>query len=114
MLIRILIVFFVSLLFYQVFLAFFKNSFGIIEGLEGSSSDDPLILSKTNASDIIVLRGRVDKLDGPDLNVIVKVSDLNARVDDLKKQVDEIVNQQTEFAKSQDTDALETTSSGLE
>jgi hypothetical protein len=65
--------FFSLLLLYQLIFNTYKND--IIEGLD-DSSNDPIIISKINASDIIVLKKQMDEL-----------SDINERVSDIETQI---------------------------
>ena len=97
-LINILILFFTILVIYQIFLAYFGYS--IIEGLENDEqykqydSNDPLILGKQNAGNIIVLEKQVNDLTG--LNQ--QVQDLSGNVVDLQEQVNNLVSAQNQYA----------------
>ncbi len=74
MMLHIFVLFFFSLLLlYQLIFNTYKND--IIEGLD-DSSNDPIIISKINASDIIVLKKQMDEL-----------SDINERVSDIETQI---------------------------
>jgi len=97
-LVNILILFFTLLVIYQIFLAYFGYS--IIEGLENDEqykpydSNDPLILGKQNAGNIIVLEKQVNDLTG--LNQ--QVQDLSGNVVDLQEQVNNLVSAQNQYA----------------
>ena len=97
-LVNILILFFTILVIYQIFLAY--SGYSIIEGLENDSnyqpydSNDPLILSKQNAGNIIVLEKQVTGLTG--LNQ--QVQDLSGNVADLQDQVNNLVSAQNQYA----------------
>ena len=78
MIILILICFFVSLIIYQIY----SLSCPIIEGFN-DYSEDPLILSKQNAGNIQVLKGRMDSLSGLD----AKIDKTNADIKQLQEQV---------------------------
>jgi len=82
MTILILIVFFISLIIYQIY----SLSCPIIEGATNQFQDyseDPLILSKQNAGNIQVLKGRMDSLSGLD----AKIDKTNADIKQLQEQV---------------------------
>ena len=100
MLIKFLILFFIMLIFYQIFLAIFGEN--IIEGMEGEASssyqnygNDPLILAKQNAGNIEYLKGQVTGLQGLDK----KVDDISKNVDTLNTQVIALVQQQADAAQ---------------
>jgi hypothetical protein len=76
MTILILIVFFISLIIYQIY------NYPIIEGFK-DYSEDPLILSKQNAGNIQVLKGRMDSLSGLD----ARIDKTNADIKQLQEQV---------------------------
>ena len=107
MLIKILIIFFIFLIGYQLFLALMKMD-NLVEGLENESTseykpyntNDPnnpnsaLILSQQNAGNIEVLNGRVTKLDG--LND--RVTTAESSIVSMQTQIDALVQQQADFA----------------
>jgi hypothetical protein len=111
MLIYILIMFFVSLIIYQIYLAndgiFGSNT--LMEGLENETTTDTkeykpynlqdpnnaLILSQQNAGNIEVLKGRIDDLDG----VKKRVDDMQQSVDLMQSQIDSLVQQQADYAQ---------------
>ena len=104
MLIKLLIIFFICLLAYQLFLPLFS----VREGLENEKkgeyksyeTDDPnnpnsaLILSQQNAGNIEVLKGRVDALDG----VKARVDTMQQNIDSMQTQIDALVQQQADYA----------------
>ena len=105
MLIKLLIIFFICLIAYQLFLALFS----VKEGLENEKktgeyksygTDDPnnpnsaLILSQQNAGNMEVLKGRVDELDG----VKARVDTMQQNIDSMQTQIDALVQQQADYA----------------
>jgi hypothetical protein len=101
MLIKLLIIFFIFLIGYQLFLFIFKKD-NLVEGLENDeykpyNKDDPnntLILAQQNAGNIEVLKGRVDKLDG----IKERVDSLQQLADGMQTQIDGLVQQQADYA----------------
>ena len=99
MLIKLLILFFVMLILYQIFLAILGEN--IMEGMEGDGAsyqnygNDPLILGKQNAGNIEYLKGQVTSLQGIDK----KVDDISKNVDTLNTQVLALVQQQAQAAQ---------------
>jgi len=112
MLLKILIIFFIGLIGYQLFLAFSGNN--LIEGLAMNTNtttnssneykpyntNDPnnpnsaLILSQQNAGNIEVLKGRIDKFDG----VNARVDKMQQNIDSMQVQIDGLVQQQADYA----------------
>ncbi len=105
MLLKILIIFFIGLIGYQLFLALSGNN--LIEGLENNTNeyksyntDDPnnpnsaTILSQQNAGNIEVLKGRIDGLDG----VKARVDTMQQNIDSMQVQIDGLVQQQADYA----------------
>ena len=106
--INLLILFFIILIFSQIFLAFFNNI--IIEGLTNgatTSSDqyqpynmnDPnnaMILAQQNAGNIQVLKQQIDDLSG--LNK--EVQDISGNVATLQTQVTGLISAQTQYAQN--------------
>lgn len=98
MTILILIVFFISLIIYQIY------NYPIIEGATTQSagdnnqfkdySEDALILSKQNAGNIQVLKGRMDSLSGLD----AKIDKTNADIKQLQEQVKGLTDAQVASA----------------
>ena len=102
-LIYILIIFFTTLIIYQLFLATFGLD-NLIEGLENEgeykdyNKDDPnnaLILSQQNAGNIDVLKGRIDKFDG----VKDMIDGMKQNIDSMQTQIDGLVEQQVQFSQ---------------
>ena len=111
MLLKILIIFFIGLIGYQLFLALSGNN--LIEGLENTTTtetnssneyksytdnpNDPnsaLILSQQNAGNIEVLKGRIDGFDG----VKARVDTMQQNIDSMQVQIDALVQQQADYA----------------
>jgi hypothetical protein len=98
-LINILVLFFVLLILYQIFLAYFNKN--IIEGLENNTYkeynlDDPknaLILSQQNAGNISFLKEQVDNL----LALQKEVTDISGNVIALQEQVAGLVQSQKDY-----------------
>jgi hypothetical protein len=105
MLVKILIVFFICLIGYQLFLYIFKQD-NLVEGLENNTTTDEykpyntndpnnaLILSQQNAGNIEVLKGRLDGLDG----VKNRVDTMQQNIDSMQVQIDALVQQQADYA----------------
>ena len=103
-LVNLLILFFIMLIFYQIFLAYFGNSF--IEGYtnkdenneyksyDTNNPDNALILSQQNAGNIIVLKGQLDEM----LGINQQVQDLSGNVASLQQQVTDLVQAQKDYA----------------
>jgi len=102
-LVNLLIIFFIILIFYQIFLAYFKNS--IMEGYENTDNkeyqsydtnnpDNALILAQQNAGNIIVLKGQMDEM----LGINKQVEDLSGNVANLQQQVTDLVQAQQDYA----------------
>jgi len=104
-LINLLILFFIVLILYQIFLAYFENN--IIEGLTNKeyqpyNTNDPnsaLILAQQNAGNISVLKEQLDELNG--LNK--EVQDISGNVVELQSQVSQIVAAQQNYASQVST-----------
>lgn len=127
MLLQILIVLFSSLIMYQLYLNYLKNS--LIEGLESNNNtsnsedtntykpynlSDPnnsLILAQQNAGNIEVLKGRIDNLDG----VKKRVDDMQQSIDMMQTQIDGLVQQQADYAQEiAGSQPIEVTGTGQE
>ena len=108
MLIYVLIIIFMLLIAYQIFLSFNTNT--LIEGLENTNTNtntqayqpynvgDPnnaLILAQQNAGNIIVLKDRVDALDG----VKNSVDDMQQNINSMQVQINSLVQQQSDYAQ---------------
>jgi len=98
MLLNFLICFFIILIIYQIFLAYFNN----IEGLENqyqeyddSNPNNVMILAQKNAGNIEVLRTQISSLLGLDK----KVQDLSANYASLQGQVDNIMLEQKNYSE---------------
>ena len=131
-LIYVLIVFFVSLLVYQIYLEYFTNNNKLVEGLTDMDTDtttdkndntneykpynlnepnNALILAQQNAGNIEVLRGRIDGLDG----VKKQVDELKQNVDMMQTQIDGLVQQQADYAQElAGNQPIEVTGTGTE
>jgi len=97
MLTKVLIVFFIFLILYQILLA----SGSVVEGLENASSGDSSssscsssILAYKNSAAIQILQDQVNKLLGLDK----EVQDISGNVTALNQQVAALVNQQAQAA----------------
>jgi len=102
-LVNLLIIFFIMLIFYQIFLAYFGNS--IMEGYENKDNkeyqnydsnnpDNALVLAQQNAGNISVLKGQMDEM----LGINKQVQDLSGNVDNLQQQVTDLVEAQKDYA----------------
>jgi len=109
MLVNILIVFFILLIFYQIFLSHivYKINNNIIEGLETSSPqqyqpydmnnpNNALILAQQNAGNIQVLKQQVDKT----LGLNKEVQDISGNLVTLASQVTQLMESQQQYAKA--------------
>ena len=109
MLVNILIIFFIILIFYQIFLshAIFKINDDTIEGLDTMPSqqyqpydmnnpNNALILAQQNAGNIQVLKQQLDKLVGLDK----EVQDISGNMVTLTSQVTKLMESQQQIAKS--------------
>ena len=116
-LVNLLIIFFIILIFYQIFLAYFGNS--IMEGYENKDNkeyqsydtnnpDNALILAQQNAGNIIVLKGQMDEM----LGINKQVQDLSGNVANLEQQVTDLVQAQKDYA-NQMTGGTEPEVSGI-
>ena len=116
-LVNLLIIFFIMLIFYQIFLAYFGNN--IMEGYENKDNkeyqsydtnnpDNALILAQQNAGNIIVLKGQMDEM----LGINKQVQDLSGNVANLEQQVTDLVQAQKDYA-NQMTGGTEPEVSGI-
>ena len=107
MLIKMLIMFFIFLIGYQLFLALvsFTKKDNLVVGLENNSTNeyqpyntnDPnntLILAQQNAGNIEFIKGRIDGLDG----VKTKVDTMQQNINSMQIQIDALVQQQANYA----------------
>jgi hypothetical protein len=99
MLLVILIIFFISIIFYKI-LFYIGTSFHLIEGLENSTEykeyggNDPLILAQQNAGNIEYLKSRVEEVT----NVKNDVNTMKQDMQTMQIQVDGLVQQQADMA----------------
>jgi hypothetical protein len=109
-LIDLLIFFFISLIIYQIFLAYIN----VKEGLDNpvivvdnnSHENDPMILSQKNAGSIEVLKDRLDNLEKKQMNIItVDIPDINnhlktldSNYNTLNTKVDNLLETQSKYA----------------
>jgi len=100
--IKLLIIIFSLLIFYEIYLAFNKKQ---IEGLENESyqdynisdsSTDAMILAQQNAGNIAFLKQQVDDL----LSLKSSVEDLTSEVDTMSTQINDLAQQQADYATS--------------
>jgi predicted PurR-regulated permease PerM len=109
MLVNTLIVFFIILIFYQIFLSHttFKINDDIIEGLDTMPSqqyqpydmnnpNNALILAQQNAGNIQVLKQQVDKI----LGLNKEVQDISGNLVTLTSQVTNLMESQQQIAKN--------------
>ena len=102
-LIYLLIAFFISLLSYQLILAFYPT----IEGMETNSKDkngealnyedyptDPLVCCKQNSGNIEYLKGRVDDMSTNSVDISKMQTDMAA----LQQQMDDLGTQMTQLS----------------
>ena len=101
-LINTLILFFAILIFYQIFLEYFRDN--IIEGLtsntyqpyDTNNPNNALILAQQNAGNITVLQQEITSLNG--LNQ--EVQDISGNVASLQSQVNSLVKAQNDYANN--------------
>jgi hypothetical protein len=98
-LIKILIIFFVLLIIYQLFLAYIKNT--VTEGMDTqyqpydtSNSSNVMILAQQNAGNIEVLKQQLDGL----LELNKEVQDISGNLVNLQQQVYGLVQSQQSYA----------------
>jgi len=107
MLIHTLIIFFIILIFYQIFLAHISSNIINIEGMDTQTSqqykpydlnnpNNALILSQQNAGNIQVLKQQMDGI----FNLNNKVRDLSGNVTALQNQVSDLMVQQQQYVES--------------
>lgn len=107
MLIHTLIIFFIILIFYQIFLAHITSKISNIEGMdtqtqqqykpyELNNPNNALILSQQNAGNIQVLKQQMDGI----FNLNNKVRDLSGNVTALQNQVSDLMVQQQQYVES--------------
>uniref|UniRef100_A0A6C0JJZ6 Uncharacterized protein n=1 Tax=viral metagenome TaxID=1070528 RepID=A0A6C0JJZ6_9ZZZZ len=115
MLVNVLIIFFIILIFYQVFLSnisnmVYKMTNGIIEGMDTTTTsssqeyqpydmnnpNNALILAQQNAGNIQVLKQQVDKVLGLDK----EVQDISGNLATLTTQVTNLMTAQQQYAQT--------------
>jgi hypothetical protein len=107
MLIHTLIIFFIILIFYQIFLAHISSNIINIEGMDTQTSqqykpydlnnpNNALILSQQNAGNIQVLKQQMDGI----FNINNKVRDLSGNLTELQNQVSDLLVQQQQYVQS--------------
>jgi hypothetical protein len=108
MLINVLIIFFILLIFYQIFILQFlykTNHYNIIEGLATSSQYQPydmnnpnnaMILAQQNAGNIQVLKQQIDQT----LGLVKQVQDISGNLATLTSQVNGLMSIQKQNAES--------------
>ena len=107
MLIHTLIIFFIILIFYQIFLAHITSKISNIEGMDTQTQqqykpydlnnpNNALILSQQNAGNIQVLKQQMDGI----FNLNNKVRDLSGNVTALQNQVSDLMVQQQQYVES--------------
>lgn len=110
MLVNTLIIFFVILIFYQIFLAHVISKINIIEGMDTQSSqttqqyqpydmnnpNNAFILAQQNAGNIQVLKQQMDDV----LNLNNEVQDLSGNLAALTTQVSDLIEQQQQYVQT--------------
>lgn len=115
MLVNVLIIFFIILIFYQVFLSnisnmVYKMTNGIIEGMDTTTTtssqeyqpynmnnpNNALILAQQNAGNIQVLKQQVDKVVGLDK----EVQDISGNLATLTTQVTNLMTAQQQYVQT--------------
>lgn len=107
MLIHTLIIFFIILIFYQIFLAHITSKISNIEGMDTqrqqqykpydlNNPNNALILSQQNAGNIQVLKQQMDGI----FNINNKVRDLSGNLTELQNQVSDLLVQQQQYVQS--------------
>jgi len=99
MFIKILILFFLLLIIYQIFLALFGNSIegmssGTYQEYDTNNPNNAMILSQQNAGNIAYLKQRLDEL----MDLKGTVTDVCGNVIQLNQQVQGLVQQQADAA----------------
>ena len=98
-LITLLILFFLILIFFQIYLSLYNKN--LYEGLENNNdeviySDDALILAQKNAGNLLLLKDQIDSCDCKGTND--KITDLSNQINTLQNKLDNLVNDKTEEA----------------
>jgi hypothetical protein len=98
MLVNFLILFFLLLIFYQIFLAYFNyiEGFDDYKEYDLNNPNNALILAQQNAGNISYLKERLDKL----ATIDKEVYDISLNMTQLNSQMTELVKQQANAATS--------------
>ena len=104
MLVYILIIFFIILIFYQIFLAYINSKMTTIEGMESqhyksydlNNPNNALILAQQNAGNIQVLKKQMDDL----LHLNDEVQDISGNVATLTTNVSNLIEQQQQYVQT--------------
>jgi len=104
MLVYILIIFFIILIFYQIFLAYINSKMNTIEGMESqdykpydlNNPNNTLILAQQNAGNIQVLKKQMDDL----LDLNDEVQDISGNVATLTTNVSNLIQQQQQYVQT--------------
>lgn len=104
MLVYILIIFFIILIFYQIFLVYINSKINNIEGMESgsyksydlSNPSNVLILAQQNAGNIQVLKKQMDDL----LKLNDEVQDISGNVATLTTNVANLIEQQEQYVQT--------------
>ena len=101
--INLLILFFVSLIFIQLFLAPSIEGMtpGVFQPYDTNNPNNALILAQQNAGNIQVLKQQIDDLSSLKANVKQNATD----IENLRKQVEGIVASQQQYAQDMTPDA---------
>lgn len=110
--IHLLIFFFITLIIYQIFLAYFN----IKEGLDNhvvivenkTPENDPMILSQKNAGNIDLLKNRVDELEKKQTTIMTgdmssidnHLKELDTNYNTLNTKVDALLEAQAKYASA--------------
>jgi hypothetical protein len=104
MLLYVLIIFFIILIFYQIFLAHITSKMNFIEGMESqtyepydlNNPNNTLILAQQNAGNIQVLKKQMDGV----LHLNREVQDLSGNLNSLSTQVTNMIEEQQQYVQT--------------
>ena len=104
MLLYVLIIFFIILIFYQIFLAHITSKMNFIEGMESqtyqpydlNNPNNTLILAQQNAGNIQVLKKQIDGV----LHLNREVQDLSGNLNSLSTQVTNMIEEQQQYVQT--------------
>lgn len=104
MLLYVLIIFFIILIFYQIFLAHITSKMNFIEGLESqtyqpydlNNPNNTLILAQQNAGNIQVLKKQMDGV----LHLNREVQDISGNLNSLSTQVTNMIEEQQQYVQT--------------